>query len=33
MQLLSRRVVGAECQSTLLSALKNKALNQLRVES
>ncbi len=33
MQLLRRRVSGAECQSTYLVALKNKALNQLRVES
>ncbi|SFO90870.1 hypothetical protein SAMN05444063_12816 [Pseudomonas syringae] len=33
MQLLKRRVTGIECQSTHLDALKNKALNQLRVES
>ena len=33
MQLLRRRVTGIECQSTHLGALKNKALDQLRVES
>lgn len=33
MQLLRRRVAGAECQFTHLGALKNKALDQLRVES
>ncbi|CZT31683.1 hypothetical protein PCPL58_5227 [Pseudomonas cerasi] len=33
MQLLRRRVTGIECQSTHLDALKNKALDQLRVES
>ncbi len=30
---MHRRVTGIECQPTHLDALKNKALNQLRVES
>ena len=30
---MNRRVRGIECQSTHLDALKNKALDQLRVES
>ena len=33
MPLLRRRVMGIECQSTHLDALKNKALDQMRVES